>query len=322
MSLGLRTIKITLAATIAIYIAQFIGLENSLATGIITILTLLDTRKASRQISLTYLIATVLAFAIATVIFLIFGFQVWAFGLYLLIFIPVAYRMNLQAAIAPISVLVTHFVIAESVSWQWQLNGVLIMVIGAGMAILFNLWMPNQKLKLKKGIKEIEENFRVVLELINQRLLENDFDIPLIRAEVEHVDTSIEDFRQLALSEYENQIFTKDDYFIRYAQMRSRQADILKRMIDSLQHISLRTEQNTTLANMFKLTSDEFAQTNSGKGLLESISELYSYYRSSDLPKNREEFETRALLYHILIEFERFLEIKHKFYLDKHIRKF
>ena len=200
MSLGLRTIKITLAATIAIYIAQFIGLENSLATGIITILTLLDTRKASRQISLTYLIATVLAFAIATIIFLIFGYQVWAFGLYLLIFIPVAYTMNLQAAIAPISVLVTHFVIAESVSWQWQLNGVLIMVIGAGMAILFNLWMPNQKPKLKKGIKEIEENFRVVLELINQRLLENDFDIPLIRAEVEHVDKSIEDFRQLALS--------------------------------------------------------------------------------------------------------------------------
>ena len=153
MSLGLRTIKITLAATIAIYIAKFIGLENSLATGIITILTLLDTRKASRQISLTYLIATVLAFAIATVIFLIFGFQVWTFGLYLLIFIPVAYRMNLQAAIAPISVLVTHFVIAESVSWQWQLNGVLIMVIGAGMAILFNLWMPNQKPKLKKGDK-------------------------------------------------------------------------------------------------------------------------------------------------------------------------
>src|SRR5699024_6726427 len=81
-----------------------------------------------------------------------------------------------------------------------QLNGVLIMVIGAGMAILFNLWMPNKKPKLKKGIKEIEENFRVVLELINQRLLENDFDIPLIRAEVEHVDKSIEDFRQLALS--------------------------------------------------------------------------------------------------------------------------
>lgn len=322
MRLELRTIKITLAATIAIYIAQFVGLENSLATGIITILTLLDTRKASRQISLTYLMATVLAFAIATVIFLIFGFQVWAFGLYLLCFVPIAYRLSLSAAIAPVSVLVTHFVIARSVAWHWQLNGLLIMVIGAGMAILFNLWMPNQKPKLQEEVQEIENQFRVVLELINQRLLTKEFDLPMLREEVNFVDKSIESMRELALYEYDNQMFNKDDYYIRYSEMRSMQLSLLRRMVDSLQHINLKIEQNKTLANMFKLTADEFAQTNSGKGLLESISVLYNFYRSSELPKNREEFENRAILYHILIDFERFLEIKHDFYLDKHIRKF
>lgn len=322
MRLELRTIKITLAATIAIYIAQFVGLENSLATGIITILTLLDTRKASRQISFTYLTATVLAFAIATIIFLIFDFQVWAFGLYLLCFVPIAYRLSLSAAIAPVSVLVTHFVIAESVAWHWQLNGLLIMAIGAGMAILFNLWMPNHKPKLQEAVQEIETQFRVVLELINQRLLTKEFDIPLLREEVNFVEKSIESMRELALYEYDNQMFNKDDYYIRYSEMRSKQLSLLRRMVDSLQHINLKIEQNKTLANMFKLTADEFAQTNSGKGLLESISVLYGFYRSSELPKNREEFENRAILYHILIDFERFLEIKHDFYLDKHIRKF
>lgn len=322
MSLGLRTVKLALAATIAIYIAQFIGLQNSLATGIITILTLHDTRKASRQISLTYITGTLIAFTIATVIFLTFGFHVWAFGLYLLIFVAVAYKMNLQAAIAPISVLVTHFMIAESVAIEWQINGLLIMVFGAGTAMLFNLWMPNQKQDLKDGIAEIEGNFRVVLELINQRLLLDDFDIRLIKTEVDFVGKSIEKFRQLARSEYDNQLFNQDDYFVLYAEMRSKQLGVLKRMVDALQHIDLKIEQNKTLANMFKLTSDEFDQSNSGKGLLESIGELYAFYRNSDLPKNRKEFENRAILYHILIEFERFLEIKHDFYLDKHIRKF
>lgn len=322
MPLGLRTIKITLAAVVAIYIAQFIGLENSLATGIITILTLLDTRKASREISLTYLLATVLAFGIATVIFLVFGYHVWAFGLYLLIFVALAYRLTLSAAIAPISVLVTHFVIAESVVWQWQLNGLLIMIIGAGVAILFNLWMPNQKPELQKAVGVIEDNFRIVLELISQRLLENDFDIPLIRTEVDFVNESIEKMRKIAVDDYENQLFNKDDYYIRYADMRLKQLGVLSRMVDSLQHVSLKTEQNKTLGNMFKLTSDEFDQSNSGHSLLKSINELYTFYRSSDLPRDREEFESRAILYHILIEFERFLEIKREFYLDKHIRKF
>lgn len=322
MPLGLRTIKITLAAVVAIYIAQFIGLENSLATGIITILTLLDTRKASREISLTYLLATVLAFGIATVIFLVFGYHVWVFGLYLLIFVALAYRLKLSAAIAPISVLVTHFVIAESVVWQWQLNGLFIMIIGAGVAILFNLWMPNQKPELQKAVSVIEDNFRIVLELISQRLLENDFDIPLIRTEVDFVNESIEKMRKIAVDDYENQLFNKDDYYIRYADMRLKQLGVLSRMVDSLQHVSLKTEQNKTLGNMFKLTSDEFDQSNSGHSLLKSINELYTFYRSSDLPRDREEFESRAILYHILIEFERFLEIKREFYLDKHIRKF
>lgn len=322
MPLGLRTLKITSAVVVSIYIAQFIGLENSMATGIITILTLLDTRQASRRITLTYSIATVIAFAIASLIFYLLGYEVWTFGLYLLIFVPMAYRLNLSAAIAPISVLVTHFVIAESISLTWQLNGALIMLIGGGTALLFNLWMPNKKSEIRNKVQEIEENFRVVLELISQRLLQHESYGAIIQSELNGLDHHIDELYQMAREDYENQLFHKDDYYISYAQMRSRQVGVLKRMIDSLQHLDLKTEQNTTLAKMFKLTSEEFNQTNSGSGLLDSISELYKFYRSTDLPKDRQEFENRAILYHVLLEFERFLDIKHEFYLDKHIRKF
>ncbi|XJS10765.1 aromatic acid exporter family protein [Aerococcaceae bacterium WGS1372] len=322
MLLGLRTLKITLAVIVSIYIAQFIGLENSMATGIITILTLLDTRQASRRITLTYSIATVIAFAIASLIFYSLGFEVWTFGLYLLIFVPITYRLKLSAAIAPISVLVTHFVIAESISLSWQLNGALIMLIGGGTALLFNLWMPNKKPEIQSKLQEIEENFRVVLELISQRLMQKESYGPIIQKELNEIDRCIEELYAMALEDYENQLFYKDDYYMGYAQMRSKQASVLRRMLDSLQHLNLKTEQNTTLANMFKITSEEFKQTNSGSGLLENISELYKFYRATELPKDRQEFENRAILYHILIEFERFLDIKHQFYLDKHIRKF
>lgn len=322
MSIGLRTLKISLAVVVSIYAAQFIGLENAMAAGIITILTLLDTRQASRRITLTYMIATVIAFGIASLIFYVLGYEVWTFGLYLLIFVPIAYRLKLSAAIAPISVLVSHFVVAQSISLAWQLNGVLIMLIGGGTAILFNLWMPNKKPEIQSKLHEIEERFRLVLELISQRLLHKESYGPSIQKELNVIDHCIEELYEMALEDFENQLFYKDDYYMSYALMRSRQANVLRRMLDSLQHLNLKTGQNTTLANMFKITSEEFKQTNSGSGLLESISELYTFYRSTDLPKDRQEFENRAILYHLLLEFERFLDIKHQFYLDKHIRKF
>lgn len=322
MSIGLRTLKISLAVVVSIYAAQFIGLENTMAAGIITILTLLDTRQASRRITLTYMIATVIAFGIASLIFYVLGYEVWTFGLYLLIFVPIAYRLKLSAAIAPISVLVSHFVVAQSISLAWQLNGVLIMLIGGGTAILFNLWMPNKKPEIQSKLHEIEERFRLVLELISQRLLHKESYGPSIQKELNVIDHCIEELYEMALEDFENQFFYKDDYYMSYALMRSRQANVLRRMLDSLQHLNLKTGQNTTLANMFKITSEEFKQTNSGSGLLESISELYTFYRSTDLPKDRQEFENRAILYHLLLEFERFLDIKHQFYLDKHIRKF
>jgi uncharacterized membrane protein YgaE (UPF0421/DUF939 family) len=41
---------------------------------------------------------------------------------------------------------------------------------------------------------------------------------------------------------------------------------------------------------------------------------MLTKYRLSDLPKTREEFETRAILYQILLELESFIKIKIEFY--------
>ncbi|UUX33587.1 aromatic acid exporter family protein [Fundicoccus culcitae] len=309
-----KTIKMVVAVVAAIYLAQFIGLENPMSTGIITILTLLDTRKASREISKMYLLGLVLAFIIATIIFLLFGFEVWAFGLYLLLFVPIAYRLKVSASIAPVSVLVTHFYIAESLAWTWHLNGILIMLLGSGAAMLANLWMPNQLPELQTKLVEVEDYFRQVLSLIHNRLLQKDMDAAEIKRALEAVETSIGKLRTLAMADYDNQLVNKDDYYIQYTAMRSRQLSILTRIVDSLQSLNLKTEQNQQLAQLFQLTAEEFDQSNSGIDLLAIIGDLYAFYRSSNLPATRQKFENRAILYHILTEFERFLEIKSNFY--------
>ncbi|MEG0085126.1 MAG: hypothetical protein RR817_01510, partial [Niameybacter sp.] len=51
----------------------------------------------------------------------------------------------------------------------------------------------------------------------------------------------------------------------------------------------------------------------SAKMLLEQLAKLREVFRASSLPKTREEFENRAMLYQYLNDIEHFLEIKQSF---------
>ena len=46
---------------------------------------------------------------------------------------------------------------------------------------------------------------------------------------------------------------------------------------------------------------------------LDELHELFAIIRNNSLPKTREEFESRAMLYHILMDLEEFLVFKRRF---------
>src|SRR5690625_4440434 len=318
MSLTQRTVRITLSAVLSIIIAQLIGLENSMAAGIIAILSILDTRLETLKTALARFLSTLLAFAVATVVFLIFGFSVYSFGVYLAIYVPLAYLGKVDAGIAPCSVLVTHFVIAESVSWQWQMNGLLIMVIGLIMALLFNLWIPSYNQKLDTRVKEIEKQMSLVLFLLDRYLADGSSSYERIKEELDDLCDVVLELDDLALIEYENTTFSKSvqDYYVKYAQMRKQQYEILERIVERLPSIVPDTEENRILASIFGETAETLDEKNPGVELLAAIDNLYAIFRESDLPKTREEFESRAILYYILTDFEKFLVLKRDFYVE------
>jgi len=318
MSLTQRSIRITGSAILSIIVALFIGLENPLAAGIIAILGVLETRLETIQNAFTMFMSNVLAFVIATIVFLILDFSVLSFGVYLAIYVPLAYIFKVDSAIAPCSVLVTHFIIAGSVSWQWQLNGLLIMVIGLVFALLANAWYPSYNQKLETYIVDIEKQMAFILFLLEKRLSRGSETTQRIKSELAQLRETIEDFERLALVEHENSQFTQTNqgYYIRYAQMRKQQEDILRIITDSLTNIFEDTEENKILASIFGETAEQLDESNTGVELLNHISDLYRVFRDSKLPQSREEFESRAILYNILNDFERFLELKRDFYLE------
>lgn len=316
MSVLQRTIRITLSSLLANLVATLIGLQNPYAAGIIAILAVLNTRKETLDRAKEYFISTVLAFTIATIVFLIFGFSMYSFAVYLAIYVPLAYYLKVDAGIAPCSVLVTHFLISGSVSIAWQLNGLVIMLIGLTFALLSNLWIPSHNQELETYVVEIEKQMTLILFMLEKRLLEGSKNNDRIKKELKDLcDLTIE-LEDLAFIEYDNREFSNDidNYYIKYAQMRKRQYQILKGITDSLERVVPSTDENKMLASIFGETAEQLDEKNTGVELLSYIGNLYRVFRDSPLPKTRKEFEGRAILYNILNEFEVFLELKRNFY--------
>lgn len=313
MSIKHRTVKMVLATLLAIYAADFLQLDHTLAAGIIAILSLLDTKRASFITAFKRVASTVTAFLIASVVFYLAGFTVTAFGLYLIIYIPVAYHFDLQSGIAPCSVLVTHFIGAGSISWSWQLNGFLLMTIGATSALLLNLWMPSHKGELAESKRQVDESIRLILKGISDRLSGKDLTVKLTD-QVREAEDLISEAKAQALKDYDNQLFHKNDYSLKYVQMRGQQLASIRKMLHSLQNSGLGSEQARILAELFNSTSEQLNEKNTGLSLLENITDLYRTFRQSRLPKSRAEFESRAYLFMLLNNIEEFIEIKRSFF--------
>ncbi len=318
MNLTQRTIRIAISAVLSVLVATYLGLENPLSAGIIAILGVLDTRLETIQNALKMFFSLLLAFVVATIIFLVFDFSVFSFGIYLALYVPLAYTLKVDVGIAPSSVLVTHFIIAGSIAWSWQLNGILIMAIGLVFATIAHLWNPSYNQKLDQRIVEIERQMSLILFLLEKRLEAGNETTGRIKTELQNLYEMIHAFEDLAFVELENRQFTKNgqDYYIRYAQMRKQQYEILDLITNSLANMLPNTEENKILASIFGRTAEQLDESNTGIELLSDISTLYRGFRDSALPQSREEFESRAVLYNILMDFERFLELKRDFYLE------
>lgn len=316
MTLKERTFKMVMATLLSIYAANLLQLEHALAAGIIAILSLLDTKRASFITAFKRIASTVTAFAIASVVFYYMGFTVTAFGVYLVFYVPIAYRFDLQSGIAPCSVLVTHFIGAQSTGLAWQYNGFMLMFLGAAAALLLNLWMPSYKSELVREKALIDYYLRSTLRSISRRLSGEELEKGLAE-EIREAEDQLRITKQKALNEYDNQLFSKNDYHVRYLQMREQQFMLVKKMIRSLRNIELKTSQASILAELFQETADQLSEKNTGLTLLESIRNLYKQFRTSPLPETREEFESRAFLFQLLHDIEDLIELKRSFFVEE-----
>lgn len=314
MSIRERTIKLVLASLIANLLAHALKLNNPYAAGIVAILTLLDTRTDTLNIAKTRVLATFISFTIAILVFNLIGFSEWSFLVYLICFIPLAYRLGLQVGIAPCSMLVSHFITAQSTGLTYVLNGLGLMLIGSSASLLMLLWMPSQGNQLDLAKRNIDQEIINILSLLSKSVKAGASDNGLIQEKLKQLKGQMKAGQSLAVQEYNNQVFVKTTYQIKYLAMRNRQVQQLQAMSEILPNIPMAVEQGNLVAQLLERTADQYGEDNTGREILEDIAKIYQYIQQTDLPKTRREFEARAMLYAFLVEFNQFVEIKRDFF--------
>lgn len=317
-TIGTRTIKTAIGAMIALVIAQLFELDNAGTAAVIALLSVQSTKRQSVIVAVKRFTACIAGMLLATILFEGTAYTPITIGLLLFLYIPIMAKLQLQDGIVPGFVIIMQMYVKGSVSIDYIANQVSIILIGIIVALLVNLYMPSTENKLRQIAKETEENMKQLLLQLSRFVRQKE---PVWNDEFEILTAeSVKSGQQIAKRNVENSFFRKENYYEAYFNMRGEQIAIIQRVVPSILHLPSTFEQSEMVAHFIENIALSLHESNPATELLENVRELKATFREMELPKTRQEFETRAALLILINEIERFLSLKTGFYekLDAH----
>lgn len=307
-----KTIKISLGVVISIIIAEFANLEFALSAGVITLLTMLDMKRQSLIIAAKRIYTGILALVLGSIVFSIFNFSPFSLGLFLMIYIPILLRFNATVGLVVNTVLITHIYSFKEITIGGLINEALLMLIGIVIALIVNLHMPNFENEVRKIIRKTEDQMKGFLYSMSANL-KNECEITGQYISLMDLKNVLEEGKLKATEHMNRYYFKGDSYFVEYFEMRFMQYYRLKYMQDHFKTVFITQKEANLLSDFTSKLADVIHEYNTGETLLLELEALRAYFRTTELPKTREEFENRAVLYQYLNDLEEFISIKSRF---------
>ena len=129
----LKALKIAAGAVAAILLAEAFGLQNAASAGIITLLTVQNTRRETVMSSVRRFSGFAMMTLLCLPIYHFCGTAPWAFGIVLLLLLLICYSFRMDDATPINAVMATHYMLAGGVTLHMVGNEVLLLVIGSGI---------------------------------------------------------------------------------------------------------------------------------------------------------------------------------------------
>lgn len=317
----MQAFKIAFGSSLAIYLATLLQLDNTAAAGSIALLTIVTTKWETVRLAVYRIIAFVIAVSVGTITFTYIKSQWLAYGIYILIIIICSEFLKIRATISVSAVIGMHFMMAEELTLEFTQNEFLLVFIGISIAFVLNLFYDykGQKNRLLKGIIHAEESMKYILSDFASYLMKEDVQRN-VWDEIDSMERKLQELLYEAYEYQDNTFQSHPGYFIDYFEMRMKQCSILRNLHEEVKRMRGMPVQAKIVAEYVSYLKDFVTEKNKPKEQMEKLHELIESMEHEPLPVTRDEFISRALLYHILMDIGEFLQYKEQFVnlMDEH----
>ncbi|WP_214883233.1 MULTISPECIES: aromatic acid exporter family protein [unclassified Exiguobacterium] len=315
MKIGTRTLKTAVAAGIAMLISETIHLDFFVFAAIIAILSIQETRKKSIRASYERVMASLLAIGMGAAMFTLLGYSPVTLTLYFVIFIPLVQQLKLQDGLITSVVILTHLYTEAQFSVELFINELLLIVIGVGVGLVVNMYMPTLDQEIERIKDSIDRSLAVLFYDVAACVetgVYNHHSMMLIKTR-----DYLKEGKDLSLRRMGNSIGKRnEDMDYLYFRMRERQYDILKRVADNAREITMVVNEAKPVATFLRRVGDHVNEQADASVFLQELEEMIEHYRKNvPLPTTREEFEVRSSLLNILSDVKSYLILKERYIL-------
>ena len=306
--------KIAVGSSAAILIADLLSLDHSASAGIVALLTLMTTKWETLRLSVLRLISFVITMIIGAAVFYLVNIDWLSYGIFIFFLIFITYALGWVSTISVNAVIGTHLLLDGHFGTADVFNEFMLVMIGIILAIVLNMFHDyrHQKKTITANMRAIEGKMQKIMRELADFLVNDEPELGK-REEFEALDREIEACIAESMDYQDNTYHSHPAYYIDYFRMRQSQCHIIFNLHDELERIKTLPARAGEVSEYMYYVADNIVEFADPVPQLARAQELFEKMRSDALPGSPDEFESRALLYHILSDLEEFLRFKQRF---------
>ena len=283
----IQVFKIGIGSALAILIAEWMGLSYATSAGIVTLLTIQNTRKDTFHLALRRIASFGVTVLIAYVCVNFIPMRFVSFGIFMLALVGISYYL-------------------DGLTWKLVGNEAAMVLIGIVIAVLFNMRMPSKEAELQMDIAHIDSYMDENLISIANHLCSHsklDKDKRHLNALLDHISGAIDK----AYANRNNTLRSHSDYYIDYLNFRKEQCEILLHVYYIVAHHDFVVDEAKIVAEVIREVAGHLHVQKEIEAVMHKIDKTAHEIIHGEMPKNQQEFEGKAVLYQLLYELREFL---------------
>lgn len=310
----IRSFKVALGSSVAIAVAQWFHLDYATSAGTITLLSIVTTKWETLHLSVYRIISFFISAYFALVFFHYIDQEWIAYGLFIFFIVLILELMGWNSTISVNAVIGFHFLSEKNFSTSFIINEFYLVLIGISIAILFNLFHGNQSHKslIIQKMRFTEKQLQIILKGLGDYITNTPSELNVWDT-IKALEHQLSDFIILAVDYQNNTFHSHPGYYINYFEMRVRQLNILHNLHYEMKKIKSMPKQSHQVSDFIYYLIPFIEEHNVPDKQQNVLSDIFSAMKEENLPVSREEFESRSILYHILMDLDDFLLCKKRF---------